>query len=129
LKVLKCLSCGGNLNMYSTGSFLKCPWCDTIIKTDQEEKSWEGYEYKNSRYCPVCRYEDTLVLNRPKTKWKCMNCGYSITDKELQDVIYWFCDSCDAFLNVQPGFEKNQGTWKCLQCGSENDTTEENIFD
>lgn len=41
----------------------------------------------------------------------------------------WYCDSCGAFLNSQPGFTVSSGTWTCEECGYENDVTEDNIID
>lgn len=41
----------------------------------------------------------------------------------------WYCDSCGAFLNSQPGLTVSSGTWTCEECGYENDVTEDNIID
>ena len=40
----------------------------------------------------------------------------------------WYCDNCDAHLNNQPGFNTSSGSWECLECGWDNDVTEENIL-
>lgn len=32
----------------------------------------------------------------------------------------WYCDNCDAFMNVQPGFEGVEAVWVCAECGTEN---------
>ncbi|MCI5452469.1 hypothetical protein MR511_01840 [bacterium] len=39
----------------------------------------------------------------------------------------WYCDSCNAFLNNQDGFDFDCGTWECTECGCENDIDEYNI--
>ena len=129
MQEVKCKSCGRSIKIYSAGKYAACPFCKTEIEFAYETPSWQEAEYENSQVCPVCRGDASLILNRPHTKWKCLCCGYEITPKELEDVIYWFCDSCDAFLNVQPGFDEKLGKWKCAHCGTVNDTTEDNIFD
>ena len=40
----------------------------------------------------------------------------------------WYCDSCDAQLNRQPGFTTASGSWECARCGAINDVTEDNIL-
>ncbi len=45
------------------------------------------------------------------------------------DYVDWFCDSCDANLNRQPGFTTASGTWICTECGAVNDVTDDNILD
>ena len=40
----------------------------------------------------------------------------------------WYCDSCDAHLNRQPGFTTASGSWECTRCGAINDVTEDNIL-
>lgn len=45
------------------------------------------------------------------------------------DYVDWFCDSCDANLNRQPGFTIASGTWTCTECGAVNDVTDDNILD
>lgn len=44
------------------------------------------------------------------------------------DGIDWFCDNCDAQLNMQPGFTISTGKWVCTKCGYENDVTSDNIL-
>ena len=127
MKEFKCKNCGGSIKVYSAGKYASCPFCSTQVEFEYQTQSCQNAEYKNVRDCPVCRGVGWLVLNRPHTKWKCMNCGYTSTLKK--NVIYWFCDSCDAFLNVQPGVDEKLGKWECAHCEAENDTTKENIFD
>ena len=39
----------------------------------------------------------------------------------------WYCDSCNAFLNNQDGFNFDCGSWKCTECGCVNEINEYNI--
>lgn len=48
---------------------------------------------------------------------------------EKYDYIDWFCDSCDANLNRQPGFTTSTGRWNCTECEVDNDVTDDNILD
>ena len=43
--------------------------------------------------------------------------------------VNWWCDNCDALLNIQPGFSDSYDTWTCTECGCENELSEENIWD
>ena len=39
----------------------------------------------------------------------------------------WYCDACDAFLNLQAGFTDQEGSWTCAECGFENTIAESEI--
>lgn len=39
----------------------------------------------------------------------------------------WYCDSCDAFLNIQDGFTDQDGSWVCTKCGYQNTIAESEI--
>ena len=41
----------------------------------------------------------------------------------------WFCDQCEAFMNVQPGFTVARGVWICTKCGCKNDVSDNNVRD
>lgn len=41
----------------------------------------------------------------------------------------WYCDSCDAELNDQPGFDDHKYTWKCTACGHKSSISRDNIVD
>ncbi len=43
--------------------------------------------------------------------------------------VNWWCDECDALLNIQPGFTDSCGTWVCTECGYENEISEDQIID
>jgi len=42
--------------------------------------------------------------------------------------IDWYCDNCDAYLNIQPGFTTETGEWECTECCSVNNVTADNIL-
>lgn len=129
MKTLTCKTCGGPMSVYSFGRFAKCPYCGTQNILEKKNPSWAEGNYTFTRVCPVCRENGSLVLNKRQTKWQCLNCGYNISPQRLEEEVFWFCDSCDAFLNVQPGFSEEAGRWKCKHCGYENDVSEDNVFD
>ena len=130
MKTLNCRNCGGALTVYSYGRYAKCPYCGTQVLLEHEISSWKEGDYTYTRVCPVCREDGSLILNKKQTLWRCLNCGYSITPTRLEAEVFWFCDACDAFLNVQPGFEdKGTDRWECKHCGYENDVSEDNLFD
>ena len=45
------------------------------------------------------------------------------------DYIDWFCDSCNANLNIQSGFTTETERWMCTECGVLNDILNNNILD
>lgn len=77
--------------------------------------------------CPVCR-SPYMYLGVEGKKWRCPDCGYMITNREKNRTVFWFCDSCETFLNVQEGFSEENGKWYCTECGFENDVTADNIL-
>ena len=62
-------------------------------------------------------------------QWKCSTCGYSISEEKLKTEVFWFCDNCGSFLNVQEGFDDSDDTFLCKECGSLNMLTEEHVID
>lgn len=85
----------------------------------------EDVKYKHLRPCPSCG--KTIRKDRYDV-WKCRKCGFSILDSELEQTVFWFCDGCGTFLNVQPGFSDDKERWTCTECGFENDITQDNIL-
>lgn len=76
--------------------------------------------------CPSCY--GTMFLE--DEVWQCHNCSYCISQADmLNGAIFWFCDGCGEFLNVQPGFTTKSGKWICTRCRWMNDVTEENMMD
>ena len=62
--------------------------------------------------------------------WRCYDCAYCVTQKDmLEECVFWFCDECGRFMNVQPGFTDKTGAWKCISCGFVNDVSKENVID
>lgn len=43
--------------------------------------------------------------------------------------IDWWCDRCGAYLNDQYGFDDNNYTHKCTECGHKNSISRDNIYD
>lgn len=91
---------------------------------ERNQKEREQFLHLNTMDCPCCG--DTMHLNAGV--WRCRNCAYCITQKNmLDDAIFWFCDKCGKFMNVQPDFTTVTGTWKCVSCGFINDVSENNV--
>lgn len=128
MKTVKCVGCGNEIRVYSPGKFVKCPYCEEITEMDFTVHKWKKGQYKYETKCPFCMVDGSFVLNRNFTAWKCMNCGAKLTHDEFYREVLWYCDSCDTFMNKQPGFNPNGKTHKCIQCGFINDITEENVF-
>lgn len=55
------------------------------------------------------------------------NAVFSGGDSEVADCD-WYCDQCNAWLNMQSGFTTATGEWTCTECGFENDVTSANIL-
>mgnify|MGYP000001752652 FL=1 len=101
----------------------------TLYETEKREdnqKVHEQFMKLKSMECPCCG--DAMQLKAGV--WRCKRCAYCITQKSMLDgAIFWFCDECGKFMNVQPDFTTSAGTWKCLSCGFMNDVSENNIDD
>lgn len=82
---------------------------------------------KKWMFCPACR-DGKMVINKKSTLWQCEDCGYQLSADEFKDdYVFWFCDECDAYLNIQEGFDRTATKHICTKCGYENDTTFNNI--
>ena len=74
--------------------------------------------------CPCCGGQMQLE----EGAWQCRRCSYCISQKAMLDgAVFWFCDECGRFMNVQPGFTTATGAWKCVACGWANDVSEDNM--
>ncbi|MBQ7131101.1 MAG: hypothetical protein IJO29_00875 [Oscillospiraceae bacterium] len=126
-----CTNCGADIEVSTYRKFVVCPYCQTKF-------DFEGFEYSkidrsSSKYskvkyemdCPACRGKQMFLFT---SKWKCEDCGYSISRFEKIFSVFWFCDECDVFLNVQENFSTKQGKWKCSECGHMNSTTKSDIL-
>jgi DNA-directed RNA polymerase subunit M/transcription elongation factor TFIIS len=43
--------------------------------------------------------------------------------------IDWFCDRCNAYLNLQSSFDDNNYTHTCEECGHKNSISKTNIYE
>ena len=43
--------------------------------------------------------------------------------------IDWWCDHCNAYLNIQTGFDDHKYIWACTECGFKNSISSANIYD
>ena len=63
-----------------------------------------------------------MSFRKEKEDWHCSNCKYSLLEKDfLNDFVFWFCDGCETYLNIQDGFEEHGLTWTCKKCGFDNE--------
>ena len=91
-----------------------------------ERELTEKFKQLGTMDCPCCF--GTMVL--VEDAWQCQNCSYCISQNDmLSGAVFWFCDGCGEFLNVQPGFTTENGKWVCVRCQWTNDVTEENMID
>lgn len=93
----------------------------------EQEKTVQRFKKVNEMACPCCGG----TMNLQNKAWLCQNCAFCITQKDMiqDNVVFWFCDKCNRFMNVQPGFTDKNGTWKCAACGWVNDVSDENIIE
>ena len=129
---VRCAYCGTDSEVSTYRSFVNCPHCG-------QTTPFPGFEYKNidwnsSMYsgvklwmdCPSCRSRN-MYLGPSRRMWKCPDCGYAISRFKKLTSVFWFCDSCESFLNVQEGFTAKHKTWKCSECGYTNSVTRKDI--
>ena len=103
-------------------------------KKNQKHKKFKDavtYAYlrniKKWMLCPNCK-DGKMTVDKETASWVCSNCGYSLfIDVFENDYVFWFCDECGAYLNVQLDFDKTAARHTCCICGHENDTTPQNI--
>lgn len=125
-----CSNCGADFETAMYSEKIVCPYCGTEAFLDPEEprlNSWSFSGIKKHRICPNCR--GAMVYNKKTKMWNCIDCHYQLSQKDLRKgYVFWFCDECDAYLNVQEGFEKAKDRFVCKTCGFENDITKDNIY-
>ena len=128
-----CRQCGSIVPVSTYREFTVCPYCktrDAFPGFTYREIDWSDSMYAGVKLwmdCPACRSHN-MYLGPEGKKWRCPDCGYSISDREKNRCVFWFCDECDTFLNVQEGFTEETGRWTCTECGFENDVTEGNVY-
>lgn len=92
----------------------------------EKEKTAQRFKRVKEMACPCCN--GTMYLK--EDVWRCYDCAYCVTQKDmLEECVFWFCDECGRFMNVQPGFTDKTGAWKCISCGFVNDVSKENVID
>ncbi|MBP3808687.1 MAG: hypothetical protein ILA13_09925 [Eubacterium sp.] len=132
-KLIKCNGCGYDIKVATFRKFVKCPCCDKkedFAGFKYRKIDWSGSEYANVKSwqdCPACRSKNMFLGPEGKV-WKCPDCGYKIKSKEKNNIVFWFCDDCEAYLNIQKGFNEKTGKWRCTECGYVSDVTEDNII-
>lgn len=132
-KTIICPHCGAEYKVTHYCTISRCPYCDS-------EEEFEGFRYKKIDYnhsnythleywtdCPRCN-SPNMAYSQDKGCWHCFDCGYEMSQEWLERSVLWFCDKCDAYMNIQRGFSTYTGSWKCTNCGYDNDVTEDNII-
>lgn len=103
-------------------------WWKTKVAPNKKKKKTDvgkGVTEKEMP-CPACG--KTMVLDKESEHWKCNTCNYTISDDTIKkDEVFWFCNKCEAFMNIQPAFTTDEGHWICSECGFDNDVTPTNI--
>lgn len=81
---------------------------------------------KRWMFCPVCNQK--MHFSKTSKSWSCNSCNYSLLESEfLDDFVFWFCDGCETYLNIQKSFNRKAESHICEKCGFNNDTTFSNI--
>jgi len=130
---IQCKNCAAQIEVRTYRKFVHCPYCGTNMPFEgfeYQDIDWSASMYAHVKYwmdCPACRSRN-MYLGPERKKWKCPDCGLVISAKEKKKGVFWFCDDCEAFLNVQPGFTTENGVWKCTECGYVSGVTEDNIL-
>lgn len=130
---MQCKRCAGTINVGTYRKYTVCPYCKN--KTVFAGFQYQNIDWNSSMYakvklwmdCPSCR-SPNMYLGPSGKKWRCPDCGYTISRFQKNTTVFWFCDDCDAFLNVQEGFTTKNGRWICSECGFSNEVTKENVL-
>lgn len=92
----------------------------------RKEQDAQRFKRVEQMECPCCG----KMMDLEDDVWRCEDCAYCISQKDMLDgAVFWFCDECGRFMNVQPGFTDRTGAWKCVSCGYVNDVSDENTID
>ena len=125
-----CPACNGEFETIGYSEVITCPYCNNeyyLAEDEPRRNSWSFSNIKKHRICPSCR--GSMVYNRKTKLWNCIDCYYQLSQKALRKgYVFWFCDKCDSYLNVQEGFENAKEIFICKTCGYENDITKDNIY-
>lgn len=132
-ETIKCKSCAADIEVKTWRKFVQCPFCGNRIPFEgftYQTIDWKGSKYakvKKWMDCPACRSKN-MYLGPSGMKWLCPDCGYSISNLNRLFGVFWFCDECDAYLNVQDGFTTKKKKWTCTECGHVNGVTRKDIL-
>ena len=96
-----------------------CPNCSAIL--NEQEGFSTDLTYWECKYChtPLEFSQDDMYDFDPETAFE----GARFPGW------YWYCDNCEAFLNVQKGFDDHLDTWTCTECGHENPITDSETYE
>lgn len=111
-KMIRCRNCAAEIDVTSWRKYVVCPYCDT-------RSPFEGFDYRQINWaesmyaqvkkwtdCPACR-SPNMYLGTSRRKWKCPDCGYVLPRFDRDPFsVFWFCDECEAYLNVQHGLRR-----------------------
>lgn len=129
--IQKCDRCGADIEISTYRKYVLCPYCKSempfkgfnFLPIDRGSSKYAHVKYEMD--CPACRGTNMF---RYSHKWRCEDCGYEISRLHKLIDVFWFCDNCDAFLNVQKGFTSKGKKWRCTECGHINSTTSKEIL-
>ena len=130
---LACKNCGGSFDVKTFRKFAVCPYCRSRMPFpgfDYRKINWRSSMYSNVKLwmdCPACR-SPNMYLGPSGKRWRCSDCGYMISRFRKNTSVFWFCDNCETFMNIQDGFNTKSGKWICTECKYENDVSNNNIF-
>ena len=133
IKEIKCNGCNAKIEVTTWKKFVICPYCRT-------KNSLSGFDYKRpdpdssmmahvrlEQDCPSCR-SPHMYAHSILSKWRCFDCGYTIPAKHKLFGVFWFCDNCETYMNIQPGFTTKNKKWTCTECGFLNSVTRKDIL-
>ena len=128
-----CPDCGEKIAIRTYRKFVLCPHCGECADFpgfQYRDIDWNGSMYTHVHLwmdCPACR-SPNMYLGASRRRWHCPDCGYQISPLKKFFEVFWFCDDCEAFLNIQPGFNTKAKKWKCSECGCLCDVSRSNII-
>ena len=130
---IRCNNCGANIEIRSYRKIVLCPYCNSKLPFegfDYRRINWQDSMYAGVKLwmdCPACR-SPNMYRGYERRAWKCPDCGFILSEKERKHGALWFCDNCEAFLNIQPGFSNDGKRWTCTECGHVNSIGKDNII-
>lgn len=93
-------------------------------------------DYSDGATCPLCN--NKCYWDDEACDWRCKSCGYDVSGSDVEydratDKVHvlgidWYCDRCNAYLNIQSRFNPYGDSWKCTTCGYCNGLTEDDLI-